>query len=226
MAMLNHSDAFGVGHLTPTPAAFFGRPPDIVARDLLGCIVASNADGVVTAGVIVETEAYLGADDPGSHAATKGITARNSVMYGPPGTAYVYFTYGNHHMLNLVCEPEGIAGAVLLRALRPIAGIAEMTCRRGGKPLGELCSGPGKITAALGLDRTDNGSVLGTGRISVYYGEPQATGDVLVSGRVGLTRGHELMLRYFIKGDPFVSRGRTGPLAPKTRREPSQGGRT
>lgn len=198
-------------------ASFFDRSPELVAPELLGCIVATNVGGCVTAGVIVETEAYLGSDDAGSHAATKGITARNAVMYGQPGSAYVYFTYGNHHMLNLVCEPEGVAGAVLLRALRPIKGIPEMTARRHGRPERDLCNGPGKLAAALGIDLSDNGSVLGEGRISVYHGEPRAGTRVLVSGRVGLTRGHELELRYSIEGDPFVSRGRAGPLAPKRR---------
>jgi DNA-3-methyladenine glycosylase len=145
-------------------------------------------------------------------------------MYGRPGTAYVYFTYGNHHMLNLVCEPEGIAGAVLIRALRPIYGIAEMTSRRHGRPLRELCDGPGKLAAALGIDLSDNGSVLGDGRISVYYGERPSPSDVAVSGRIGLTTGHDLDLRFFVAGDPFISRGRPGPLRPKRRSAVQRGG--
>jgi DNA-3-methyladenine glycosylase len=207
------------------PPSFFSRSPEVVAPDLLGCVVATQVDGVITAGVIVETEAYLGRGDAGSHAATKVVTARNAVMYGPPGTAYVYFTYGNHHMLNLVCEPQGHAGAVLLRALRPTEGIEEMSSRRGGRPLRELCSGPGKLAAALGVDLSDNGSVLGEGRISVYYGERPAAGAVAVSGRIGLTSGHELDLRFYISNDPFVSRGRPGPLKP-TRPSTRRGGRT
>jgi DNA-3-methyladenine glycosylase len=196
----------------------------LVAPELLGCLVVTHVDGVVTAGVIVETEAYLGADDAGSHAATKGITARNAVMYGPPGTAYVYFTYGNHHMLNLVCEPQGVAGAVLVRALRPVLGLAEMTSRRHGRPLRELCNGPGKLAAAMGIDLSDNGSVLGEGRISVYHGERPAPADVAISGRVGLTRGHELDLRFYVAGDPFVSRGRLGPVRSHGRAAARQGG--
>ncbi len=128
----------------------------------------STAGGVETGGRIVEVEAYLGSHDAGSHAATRGITKRNAVMYGPPGSAYVYFTYGNHHMLNLVCEPEGIAGAVLVRALEPLLGIDVMSGRRRGLPLRELCNGPGKLAAALGVDLSDNGSILGEGRLSVY----------------------------------------------------------
>ena len=111
----------------PLGSGFFARDPREVAVDLIGCVVASLADGDLAAGYIVETEAYLGTDDPGSHAATRGITKRNAVMYGAPGTAYVYFTYGNHHMLNLVCVTKGMAGAVLVRALEPPA--ASKSCR-------------------------------------------------------------------------------------------------
>jgi DNA-3-methyladenine glycosylase len=207
---------FDLASAESLPSMFFSRSPECVAPDLLGCVIVSTAGGATTGGVIVETEAYLGADDPGSHAATKGITARNAVMYGPPGTAYVYFTYGTHHMLNVVCEPEGMAGAVLIRALRPALGIDEMTLRRQGRSLRELCSGPGRLSAALGLDLSDNGSVLGAGRVAAYHGS-QENERVAQSGRVGLTRGHELPLRYFIEGDPFVSRARTGPLASKRR---------
>ena len=105
------------------PNDFFARPPEEVAVDLLGALVVTTVDGEETGGRIVEVEAYRGSDDPGSHAATRGITRRNATMYGPPGTAYVYFTYGNHHMLNFVCEPEGIAGAVLIRALEPTVAL-------------------------------------------------------------------------------------------------------
>ena len=148
-------------------AEFFARDSVSVARDLLGKIVVSTAGGTVTSGRIVETEAYLGADDPGSHAATKGITRRNAVMYGPPGHAYVYFTYGNHHMLNLVTGSEGVAGAVLIRAIEPIEGIETMARRRAagrrtGRPLSlrDLGNGPGKLAAALGIGLEDNGTRL------------------------------------------------------------------
>ena len=203
-------------------AAFFDRSPELVAPDLLGCVVVSRVDGVLASGRIVETEAYLGADDVGSHAATRGVTKRNAVMFGAPGVAYVYFTYGNHHMLNLVCEPEGVAGAVLIRALEPLEGVDEMTARRRGRPIVELCNGPGKLAAALGLDLSDNGIALGSGRLFVYDGQRPLPGDVAVSGRVGLSAGHERELRYYIKGNPFVSRGRTGPL----RRAGSRSGRS
>lgn len=173
-------------------------------------MLVSRADGVLTGGRIVETEAYLGQGDPGSHAATRGITKRNAVMYGPPGCAYVYFTYGNHHMLNLVTEEEGTAGAVLVRAIEPQLGTDEMVRRRGARPMHELANGPGKVAQALGLDLRDNGSVLGVGRVAVFDAPPPSE-PVAVSGRIGLTAGHERTLRFYLEGDEHVSRGRTGP---------------
>jgi DNA-3-methyladenine glycosylase len=200
------------------PASFFSRPAEVVAPELLGTLLVSTVDGEPTGGRIVETEAYLGSGDPGSHASTRGITARNRVMYGPPGTAYVYFTYGNHHMVNLVCEPEGTAAAVLVRALEPVLGIEVMAGRRGGRPLHELCNGPGKLAQALGVDLSDNGTRLGEGRLLVYDAPRVPPGDVAVSGRVGLSAGHDLDLRFYENGSRFVSRGRTGPL-PRQRTE-------
>lgn len=205
----------------PVPAAFFDRDPSVVAPDLLGMWLVSDVDGIVTGGRIVETEAYLGSGDPGSHASTKGITARNAVMYGPPGTVYVYFTYGNHHMVNLVCCREGQAGAVLLRAIEPEFGVDAMTGRRKGRALHELTNGPGKLAAALGIDLSDNGSTLGRGRLRVVEGEPVPRERVRISGRIGLSEGHDLDLRFYDMESSFVSRGRTGPLK-RTRRHPKK----
>ena len=193
------------------PRSFFDRDPRVVARELLGCALLSKKGGVTAGGLIVETEAYLGADDAGSHAATRGMTARNAVMYGPPGHAYVYFTYGNHHLLNFVCEREGKAGAVLVRAIEPAWGIAAMTARRGGRAPGELTNGPGKLTAALGIDLQDNACPLNAMGIFVY-GAASGPGTIGVSGRIGLAEGHEHEYRYYLEGNPFVSRGRTGPV--------------
>ena len=204
-------DTPAISGLTALPVAFFDRHPAEVAPDLLGAYLVSTAGGAQTGGVIVEAEAYLGRDDSGSHAATHGITKRNATMYGPPATAYVYFTYGNHHMLNFVCEPEGTAGAVLIRAIEPVWGLDEMTARRHGRPLGELCNGPGKLTAALGLNLSDNGASLGVGRLTVYHGLRPDAPTIKTSGRVGLSQGHELELRYYLADSSFVSRGRTGP---------------
>ncbi len=184
----------------------------MVAPELLGAVLVSTVDGIEAGGRIVEAEAYLGNDDPGSHAATRGITKRNAIMYGPPGTAYVYFTYGNHHMINLVCEPTGIAGAVLIRALEPLYGLDVMSERRNGRSNRELCSGPGKLAAALGIDLQDNGTGLGEGRLAVYYGERPSASSVARSGRIGLADGHDLQLRWYIEGCEYVSRARTGPI--------------
>lgn len=208
---------------TPAPAtvltpAFYARDTVTVARELLGAVIVSTAGGETVSGRIVETEAYLGSDDPGSHAATRGITKRNAVMYGPPGRAYVYFTYGNHHMLNVVTEPEGTAGAVLIRALEPLTGTDVMARRRvAGRrsvsplPVRDLANGPGKLACALGLTLADNGTPLdGTATLSVL--EPgELAGAVLSSGRIGLSQGHELELRFYLGGDRHVSTARTGP---------------
>ena len=203
-------------------AEFFERAPDVVAPELLGSILVSCAGDAITGGRIVEVEAYMGAHDPGSHAATKGITKRNAVMYGPPGTAYVYFTYGNHYMLNLVCEPEGIAGAVLIRAVEPRFGLQLMAQRRRGVREFDLANGPGKLAQALGVDLTDNGVRLGEGRLSVYYGEQPDCSEIGSSGRVGLSSGHALELRWFVTGSPYVSRGRLGPTQRQRGQRPTK----
>jgi len=194
------------------PLSYFEREPHIVARELLGCVLVSDKGGMVTGGHIVETEAYFGANDAGSHAATKGVTPRNAVMYGPPGHTYVYFTYGNHYLLNFVCEPEGTAGAVLVRALQPRYGVPTMAARRCGRPVRELTNGPGKLTAALSIDLSDNACRLNESEILVYNAPRLAPELVAVSGRIGLSDGHEHEYRYYLRDNPFVSRGRTGPV--------------
>ena len=182
---------------------------------MLGKILVSTVDGVLCGGMIVETEAYLGAFDPGSHASTTGITARNRVMYGPPGRAYVYFTYGNHHMLNLVTEPEGTAGGVLIRAFEPVVGVDEMVRRRGGRSGVETANGPGKVAQALGIGLEHNGARIGDS--IVVYDAPR-TGRTVSTGRVGLSSGHDLPLRFYLADNAYVSKGRTGPR-PRARRE-------
>lgn len=189
---------------------FFARSTPEVARDLLGAVVVSRIGGKRTAGVIVETEAYLGADDPGSHAATRGITARNRVMYGPPGRVYVYFTYGNHHMLNLVTEADGVAGAVLVRAIEPTGGVEVMRMRRGGRSGADLTNGPGKVAEALGISLEHNGIRLG-GEITIERAPRVPDVEVVTGGRIGLTVGHDLLLRFCITGNGYVSKGKAGP---------------
>jgi DNA-3-methyladenine glycosylase len=208
--------------LHPLPLAFFARDTVTVARDLLGKILVSKVGGIITGGPIVETEAYLGANDPGSHAATKGMTKRNSVMYGPPGRAYVYFTYGNHHMLNIVTEVDGVAGAVLIRAIEPRFGLEEMARRRATGGLTsrrrevDVANGPGKLTAALGVGLSLNGTALDSATLSIYDAAPP-DGCVAISGRVGLTEGYGAELRFFLEGNQYVSKGRTGPRPPSAR---------
>ena len=212
-------------------SGFYGRDTVVVARELLGCVLVSTAGGETTSGRIVEAEAYLGAGDPGSHAATRGITARNAVMYGPPGRAYVYFTYGNHHMLNVVTEPEGTAGAVLIRALEPVGGVDVMMRRRterraSGSPpaVRDLANGPGKLAAALGIDLAVYGEPLdGSATLSVLRREGPLP-RVASSGRIGLSSGHEAELRFYIEGDRHVSSARPGQRAPS--RSNTKGTRT
>lgn len=215
----------GFGGLTALPPSFFDRPVPDVALGLLGKLFLSRVGDVVCGGSIVETEAYLGSGDEGSHASTRGITKRNAVMYGPPGTVYVYFTYGNHHMLNLVCEAEGTAGAVLVRALEPIVGSEAMAARRGRTAPRELASGPGRLAQALGVDLADNGTPLWAGRLAVFDA-PAPCGPVARSGRIGLSRGHEDALRFYLEGNAYVSRARPGRRVPARKDRRPRGGTT
>ncbi len=205
------SEVLPVGFGPMLPEVFFERDTVVVAEELLGCLLLSRARGVIVGGRIVETEAYLGTGDAGSHAATKGITERNKVMFGPPARAYVYFTYGNHHMLNFVTERDGVAGAVLVRAIEPLVGVEHMQTRRVGRSGYELTNGPGKLAAALGLDLSDNADTLGKGSLAVFAGELASDESSEFSGRIGLSAGHELLLRRFVRDNGYVSRGRTGP---------------
>jgi DNA-3-methyladenine glycosylase len=174
-----------------------------VAPDLLGCAVWHGQ----TAGVIVETEAYH-EEEPACHA-FGGLTPRTGVLFGRPGLAYVYRSYGVHAMLNAVCEPEGVGAAVLIRALAPLAGIERMRARRGLSRDTDLCSGPGKLTQALGIELALNGTSLADGPI-VIRARAAAWADppVVVSRRVGITKAVELPWRFTVAGDPNVSRPR------------------
>jgi DNA-3-methyladenine glycosylase len=182
-------------------AAFFARGVVEVARDLVGCTVVHGA----TAGGSVGTEAYH-LSEPACHAYV-GQTARTSVLFGPPGTAYVYRSYGIHALLNAVCEPEGVGAAVLVRALEPDAGLEAMGARRGTERLEDLCSGPGKLTQALGIGLELNASSLLDGPI-VLLPRPGGRKDPeLVGGpRVGITKAVELPWRFCLAGSRFVSR--------------------
>jgi DNA-3-methyladenine glycosylase len=196
--------------------AFYERPTCEVARDLLGQVVVSLLPEGLTSGRIVETEAYLGADDPASHAARLRI-GRVEVMWGEPGIAYVYRSYGIHAMLNVVAEPRGATGAVLIRALEPIAGIDLMRRWRGVEDERLLCSGPGRLCQALGIGLDLHGTDLVTSdRLWIEQGETAC--DVSSSGRIGISRGLELEWRYWITGNRHVSAHRRGaPLVEMAR---------
>jgi len=170
-----------------------------VARALIGCVVRHGG----TAGVIVETEAYH-EREPACHAYV-GRTPRTITLFGPPGYAYVYRSYGVHALLNAVAEPEGVGAAVLIRALEPLEGIELMRARRGRERIEELCSGPGKLTQALGIELAHNGGDLSRGPVTITAaGAPVP--EITVSRRIGITRAVELPWRYSLAGSRFVSR--------------------
>jgi len=181
--------------------AFFGRSVHVVARELVGCRLFFDGVG----GTIVETESYE-RDDPACHAYV-GLTARTEVLFGPPGLAYVYLSYGIHSLLNFVAEPEGEAAAVLIRALEPTTGLEEMRARRGNRPEGELCSGPGKLTEALGIGLGCNGADLGRDPF-LLLGPEGAPPRVVTGPRIGITKAVERPWRFCAVGSRFVSRPR------------------
>ncbi|HET9603736.1 MAG TPA: DNA-3-methyladenine glycosylase [Gemmatimonadales bacterium] len=194
------------------PVRFFHRPADVVARDLVGCLVVSRLGDALTAARIVETEAYLGVDDPASHAWKGRRNAQNDAIYGAPATWYVYRSYGIHWCANLVCLQEGVAAAVLLRALEPLEGLEVMRARRGGVPDRLLASGPGRLTMALGMTRALDGEPMRTSAVTVHPAE-RATA-ITTTARVGITRAAEWPLRFVETGSPWASGPRlTSPRA-------------
>ena len=196
----------GTGRAATLPVSFFTRPADEVARELLGATVGSTLDGARTAGRIVETEAYLGYDDPASHGFRHRRHAQNEALFGPPGTWYVYLSYGMHWCANLVCGEQGQASAVLLRALEPVEGLAVMRERRGGVVDRQLCSGPGKLCQALAISRDQDGHrIRGSG--AVVRAPDHAPAAVVATPRIGITKAVEWPLRFVIDGSPWVSRG-------------------
>jgi DNA-3-methyladenine glycosylase len=190
-----------------TPAArrlqrsFFDRSVHEVARGLIGCRLFFDGVG----GIIVETESYE-RDDPACHAYV-GLTDRTEVIFGPPGRAYVYLSYGIHSLLNAVAEPDGEAAAVLIRALEPTTGLETMRARRGDRPDGELCSGPGKLTEALGIGLECNGADLGQDPFLLLAPEGP-TPEVVTGPRIGITKAVERPWRFAAAGSSFVSRPR------------------
>jgi DNA-3-methyladenine glycosylase len=192
----------------PLPRGFYLQDTREAAQRLLGqTLLRRLPTGETLSGVIVETEAYL-TDDPACHA-YRGRTARNAAMFGPPGRAYVYFTYGLHMMLNLVCAPEGVAEAVLIRALEPTGGVAVMRANRGGlADVRQLTNGPGKLAQALALTRLAHNGLDVTdpaGELAVLPADA-APFEIVSATRIGITRGAGLPWRYYIRGNPYVSR--------------------
>ena len=184
---------------------FYDRPTELVARELLGKVIV-HEEGGRTAGRIVETEAYLGDSDEAAHSFA-GLTDRTRVIFGPPGHAYVYFSYGMHHCLNLVAEQAGRAGCVLIRALEPLEGIDLMFARRSrARSARDLCSGPGKLTQALGVTLAQYGADVTRGALRVLDWPPEEEFQPARGPRIGITRSADLPLRFWIRGSEFVSR--------------------
>ena len=189
------------------PADFYDRPVLVVARDLIGCVVEYRG----AAGVIVETEAYH-ESEPACHAYA-GLTSRTRTLFGAPGQAYVYRSYGVHALLNAVCEPQGVGAAVLIRALEPLRGIEEMRARRGMERERDLCSGPGKLTQALGVELAQNDTNLFSGPITVRPPQDHwRDHPILVGERIGINRAVGLPWRFCAAGNRHVSSPRLRPV--------------
>ncbi|MBA2627298.1 MAG: DNA-3-methyladenine glycosylase [Gemmatimonadales bacterium] len=188
------------------PVRFFARPADVVAPALLGAVIESRAGGVITRGRIVETEAYLGHDDPAAHGYLGRKNERNAAIFGPPGSWYVYLSYGMHWCANLVCAREGEAAAVLVRALEPLDGLDIMRERRNGVVDRHLCSGPGKLCQALGITRELDATMMAASPVTVSRGTRLPPGSVAAGPRIGITRAADWALRFVIAASPWVSR--------------------
>jgi DNA-3-methyladenine glycosylase len=185
---------------------FFDAPASDVAPRLLGATLVSRMGGRVTRGRIVEVEAYLGETDPASHAYRGRRHRGNESLYGPPGTWYVYLSYGIHWCANLVCGPEGSGGAVLLRAVEPTGGLATMARRRAGRAREEWCSGPGKLCAALGITRQLDGRLVMASSVWLDFSTAQEA-PFARGPRVGITKAREWPLRFWLEGTPWRSKG-------------------
>ena len=193
----------------PVPCSFYDCDPRLVGPDLLGKILVRHEGRKLLTGRIVEVEAYLGADDPAAHASI-GKTPRNSVLFGPPGHAYVYFIYGNHYCLNVSCLLDGTPGGILFRAIEPMEGTKEMFKLRGiaqNTDPRRLTSGPGRLAAAFGITRErDNGKDLTDSRSDLYVADDDSPPPrILITKRIGITKAAEMPLRYIVAGNRFVS---------------------
>lgn len=190
----------------PLAASFYARDTARVARGLLGCVLETRVRGVVAAGRIVEVEAYLGPHDPAAHGYRNRRTTRNAALFGPPGTAYVYFTYGMHWCVNAVTEREGYPAAVLIRALEPLAGLSAMRRRRRTRDDRLLCSGPARLCQALGITGAMNGLALDGPRLRIRSPAVRPVGPSVVTPRIGITRATDWPLRFALAGSLWTSR--------------------
>lgn len=191
----------------PLPRKFYLHDSLTVAKNLLGKILVKRTGDILMAGKIVETEAYMGDLDPGSHAYKK-FTERNKIMYDTGGLVYIYFIYGNYFCFNVVCERKGIANAVLIRAAEPLEGISQMEARRGiVKNKFELTNGPAKLCLAMNIDKKLYGKDL-TVSEDIFISKPnmKESFDILTSKRIGLSKGADLPYRFFIKDNPYVTK--------------------
>ncbi len=198
--------------------SFYERPTLSVATSLLGKVLVRRIQlpkrEVILKGKIVETEAYLAHPQYGDESchAYRGMTERNKAMFGEAGTVYVYFTYGNHFMLNIVTEPKGEAAAVLIRALEPLSGLDFLYARRKVAKVTDLTNGPGKLTQAFQIDRTLNGTSLQSDFLYIEDAPPISPSEICITSRIGITKGTHLPWRYFIAGNPFVSKGKPSDM--------------
>ncbi len=188
------------------PAGFYARDTVRVARDLLGCILQTRVRGRATTGRIVEVEAYVGPNDPAAHGFGNRRTKRNAALFGPPGRSYVYFIYGIHWCFNAVTERDGYPGAVLIRALEPLAGIETMQRRRGTRTLKLLCSGPARLCEAFGITGRLNGVPLEGGPVSIARSNGRAPTKTAVTGRIGVSKAADWPLRFVVGGSEWLSR--------------------
>ncbi len=190
---------------------FFTKPTLLLAELLLGKVFVHNAaDGRCYKGRIVETEAYLAQGDEACHA-FRGMTNRNKIMYGSPGTLYVYFTYGCHNLMNIVTEPEGIAAAVLIRAMEPLSGLEEMKKNREVSRSVDLMNGPGKLTKAMDITLAHNGRSLSGDTVYLEEDDAFVMGTVCASKRIGITKSADLLWRRYIAGSAYVSKSKPEP---------------
>lgn len=193
------------------PQTFYTHETTTVAKQLLGCYLVHLEGEQTTLGRIVETEAYLGMHDPSSHAFI-GKTPRNRVLFGPLGHAYIYFIYGLHYCVNVVTGQEGTGEAVLIRALEPLQGISLMQQRRRTENLNLLCNGPARLTQALAITLTFNGHPLFDGPLQIWSPDSLASSapirpaDIIETTRIGIAKGKDLPLRFYVKGNNHISR--------------------